>query len=357
MIEQIMFFLLGACLSALATIALLPLLWRRAVRLTRARLAATLPLTPDEIAAAKDQIRAAHVVQINRAEAEVDRAEAALQAAKAEIGARIIDIQAQKAVVAAKTEVIAALERDLDDKRLVIAGHEATILTLERERDNLITNFTASRIANQGMEQEAITLRLVADQRQARIGELDGQVDKLAARLADALRSVETLKQDLSERTDALRETTRHLRDAESEASLTQRKLAAAEALAADRQRTIDETQAETLRLIEESGRLTRERDHERIERGVMAGQIDSLNRRHAEFETALAAARSQHSEIVRDLSRTVESLRQERRAADEDLAALKAATAAARPPRRTPARAAKPKAPAAESAAKGEPA
>lgn len=325
MIEPIMYFLLGVCVSALATIALLPALWRRAVRLTRARLAATLPLTPEEIAAGKDQIRAAHVVEIRRSETRVARAEADLQAAKAEVGRKILEVQAHQATIAARLEDIAALERDLSLRRQTISEHETTILTLKQERDNLVTNLTASRIANQGLDQENANLRLTADQRHARIGTLETQVSNLTARLADSTNVSAGLRDEVSARNEALREATRALRDAESDLSIAQRRLAAAETLAEDRQRVIDALQADKLRLIDEAGVLTRARDHERIERNMLATEIETHKQRHADYEAALTAAQAQHGEMTRDLTRTVETLRAERQRADEELAALRA--------------------------------
>ena len=324
MIEQIMYFLLGVCVSALATIALLPALWRRAVRLTRARLAATLPLTPEEIAAGKDQIRAAHVVEIRRSETRVQRAEADLQAAKSEVGRKILEVQAHQATIAARLEDIAALERTLSEKRQIISEHETTILTLQQERDNLFTNLTASRITNQALDQDNSNLRLTADQRHARIGTLEAQVDNLSARLSDSTAVSATLREEVTARNDALREGARALRDAENDLVIAQRRLAAAETLAEDRQRVIDALQAEKLRLIDEAGVLARARDHEHIERNMLATEIETHKQRHAEYEAALTAARSQHGEMMRELTRSVDSLRAERHKADEDLAALR---------------------------------
>lgn len=58
MIDTILIFLLGFLAAALVALIAAPALWSRAVRLTRKRLIASLPLSPNEIAAEKDRLRA-----------------------------------------------------------------------------------------------------------------------------------------------------------------------------------------------------------------------------------------------------------------------------------------------------------
>ena len=322
MIEQVMFFALGALTPALLTIALLPALWRRAVRLTRARLEATLPLTPGEIAAEKDQLRAVHSVDIRRIETQLEAADAALQAAKTDIGAKTTIIQVHEATITSQNTAIAALRADGDDKRERIAALEQTIATLEQERDNLATNLSASRMTNQALSQDALNLRQTSDQKQARLLELDAQTDSLTARLADSVNVATRLRDEVQAKNDELRLAARKLREAATHIATLDRKIAAAETMAADTQHTIDDLQAERLQLIEENGRLGRERDHEHIERQTLRTQIESLNRRYSE---ALGEASPDSAQdVVRDLTRTIDGLRRDRRHAEDELSSLR---------------------------------
>ncbi len=68
MIEQGIYFALGCIVTALAAIGFTPLLWRRAMRLTRRRLELQVPLSMQEILAERDQLRAAFAVERLRAE-------------------------------------------------------------------------------------------------------------------------------------------------------------------------------------------------------------------------------------------------------------------------------------------------
>lgn len=324
MIEQVMYFVLGLLVAALVTIAILPALWRRAVRLTRARLEATLPLTPGEIAAEKDQLRARFAVDLRRAEARIEAADAAVQAGKSELGKKLAAIQDLSDVVASREQRITALETDLAEARLNIGGLENTAETLTRERDNLVATLNAARQANQALDQEAAALRQLADQRQARVGELEIQTESLGARLGDSVGVASSLREELLRKSDDLREAARTNREFATEAAAQDRRLAAAEVERQDRIAAMETLQQERLRLIEEIGRAERERDHERVEKNDLAGTLDALHLRVAELEESLAATRATSQETIQDLTRAVEQARLERRKADDEISALR---------------------------------
>lgn len=324
MIEQIMYFALGLLMAALVTIALLPALWRRAVRLTQSQLEATLPLSPEEIAAEKDQLRAAHAVELRRMETRLEAAESALQVEKTEGGAKTTAIQLHEATIARQSEAMEAQQAELRSKREQITGLEQDIAILERERDNLATNLSAARITNQALDQDIINLRQLAGQSQARASEAEAQVAALTQKLADSQTVATQLRSDLQGKSDELRQAARKLREAAEQVALANRKLTAAETLANDHQRTIDDLQIERLNLIDEAGQLTRERDHERIERAALQNQVDLLSRQVSEASATVATTRGRQGDVVRDLTRTVETLRKDKRASEEDASRLR---------------------------------
>lgn len=324
MIEQIMYFALGMLVAALVTIALLPALWRRAVRLTRARLEATMPLTPSEIAAEKDQLRARFAVDIRRKENDVEAAGLALHRARAEIGEKLSVIHDRDVSIAQHVAAIAALESDVANARNTIAQLTDTGEQLTRERDNLATTLEAARISAQAQENEISSIRLQSDQRQGQIGELQLQNESISARLADSVNVSTALREDLQKRTEELRAATRALREGAAERQALDRRVATAETMLHDKTTAHDGLQAERMRLIEQAGELTRERDHERVERSAAASLAESLTRRAAELEASLAATRATAQETIADLSRTAEHLRLERRSADEEISELR---------------------------------
>ena len=67
-----MFFALGLATAGLLAFMVAPLVWRRAVRLTRARIEHAVPLTLSEIKADKDQLRAEFAMSARRLEMNVE---------------------------------------------------------------------------------------------------------------------------------------------------------------------------------------------------------------------------------------------------------------------------------------------
>lgn len=326
MIEQIMFFVLGLLAAGLLLIALLPALWRRAVRLTRQALEATLPLSPEEIAAEKDQIRAAHAVEIRRIETERERTEAALQSERTTSGARLILIQQHEATIAGQRETIAARDATIAARNSQISELETTVATLEQERDNLVTNLTGARMSNQALDEQAIALRQSAEQRLARIGELDAAVATLTARLAEQQAETARLQDETRQRGDDLRQQAHRLREVDSQIATLSRKLASAETLASSHAATIADLQGERLALIDEGGLRTRERDHERIERQALFGENERLARRLAETTTQLDKVRATLARQKDDFARMLAEAREARRVAERELKRLRSA-------------------------------
>src|SRR3569833_3691217 len=71
-IENIMYFALGLLAAGLVALAVLPAVWRRAVRLTKKRIEAATPITMAEFRADKDQLRAELALSTRRLEMNVE---------------------------------------------------------------------------------------------------------------------------------------------------------------------------------------------------------------------------------------------------------------------------------------------
>ncbi|TIV95442.1 MAG: hypothetical protein E5V85_20875, partial [Mesorhizobium sp.] len=68
MVQSILFFALGFLCAVFLVSLIAPAVWRRAVVLTRRRLEASMPLTPAEILAEKDRVRAEFAMNTRRLE-------------------------------------------------------------------------------------------------------------------------------------------------------------------------------------------------------------------------------------------------------------------------------------------------
>lgn len=71
-IELAMYFALGFFCAIILALLLLPSIWRRAVRLTRKRIAATTPVTLSEFRAEKDQLRAKNALELRKLELQLE---------------------------------------------------------------------------------------------------------------------------------------------------------------------------------------------------------------------------------------------------------------------------------------------
>ena len=72
MLESILYFLLGFLAAALLALMVSPIIWGRAVALTKRRIERSVPLTLNEIQADKDQLRAEFAMSTRRLEMSVD---------------------------------------------------------------------------------------------------------------------------------------------------------------------------------------------------------------------------------------------------------------------------------------------
>lgn len=130
MIEQGLFFVTGMCVSALIWVLLLPAFWRRALRISRARLALSLPLSLEEVLAEQDRLRAAHAVALAQADQRVARQTLTISNAKAEASASRADrmvFEARCAEYQARAEALEVEHKQMLD---VIEAQRETITTL-----------------------------------------------------------------------------------------------------------------------------------------------------------------------------------------------------------------------------------
>lgn len=163
MIESVMLFALGFLLSLLLTVIVAPAFWGRAVRLTTARIKASLPITEAEIRADKDQLRAQYAVRVHQ------------------------------------------LERTIESSKLSAARQ---MIELNR------TNATLSELEeNQGR----VKAELEENQNARRVLEqtLADRIPKLESRLDEARRQLATRDTDIAELTSQSREMERAIADAE----------------------------------------------------------------------------------------------------------------------------------------------
>ncbi|MGL5446082.1 MAG: hypothetical protein ACRDBL_02095 [Rhabdaerophilum sp.] len=220
MIEQILFFGLGALAAALIWLILLPAFWRRATRITRAAIERDLPLTSNEIAAEHDRLRAEHAVRIGQMETRLERIRNDIVDARRETGERLkteagfLDTIAERERLIAEREVeatglrtrINTLETGLAAMTDARSLAETTLTGLEIQRDALTSKFNAA------MDQ--------ADERRLALDEARIQIERLTTHLnAETHRNAE-LRAELQAREISLRELERRAASLENDVAL-----------------------------------------------------------------------------------------------------------------------------------------
>lgn len=245
-----MYFALGVLSAGLVGLVLMPPFWRRALRLARRDMERSLPMTPDEIAAEKDQIRVGHALAIRRLETTLERLEAKTAEQTVELNRRrdlihrlaeahggsaddLFAIERREAALAAalaaRDQQIAALEAasaELVDKSKALLAAEARIETLageaeahrleriasETELGNLRDAMAAAKTGATGesvrraeLETELSTLRTTvalerqrATAREARLAAAEAELARLAPEAARRAGEIAVLKTDLA---------------------------------------------------------------------------------------------------------------------------------------------------------------
>ncbi|CAN1531947.1 hypothetical protein MCEMSEM23_01425 [Rhabdaerophilaceae bacterium] len=220
MIEQALFFGLGSLVAALAWLLFLPAFWRRAMRLSREAIEQSLPLTPNEIAAERDRLRAEHAVRIGQMENTVSNMRNTVVAAKAETGERLqtqagfLDTIAERdrrlsereAELARLEHRISSLESDLAEMRMARALAETTLAGLEIQRDALTSKLNS-----------AVDL---AEDRRHQLSETRQKVEHLSASLETETRRNAELRSEVQAREIAMRDLERRAATLENDVAL-----------------------------------------------------------------------------------------------------------------------------------------
>lgn len=181
MIQSTLAFIAGFVAAALIGLLVAPALWARAVRLTRRRIIASMPMTANEVSAEKDTLRAAFAMDMARTRRELDdtRARAARHMGEAGLlRERLRDSEAElRAREAVLTERTA--ERDTGQAEIGRARERIEVLEAEVASAQARIRSLADALANaEAMHDEAL---LNASNAQIELVQRDTEIDRLVA--------------------------------------------------------------------------------------------------------------------------------------------------------------------------------
>ncbi|RWG06283.1 hypothetical protein [Mesorhizobium sp.] len=243
MVQSILFFALGFLCAAFLVSLIAPAVWRRAVVLTRRRLEGSMPLTPAEMLAEKDRIRAEFAMNTRRLEmniknlkekvaeqlVEIGRAQEALKGLAVEKKDKtqaLSDLQAKNAELRLReeelhklTEKLAQAERSLEKRALELqkleqmydeasfssSNRQIELVARESELDKLANDIAVLRSQrkeadrrNQELAAESKAARDALKAEKKRTAELDKKVERLLATLADREEKLDRREKELA---------------------------------------------------------------------------------------------------------------------------------------------------------------
>ncbi len=329
LIEQSLYFALGFLAAALLSLAILPAFWHRAYRLARHEIEATMPLSPREIAAERDQLRAKFSVERVQLEQQIEAIKAAKQRDMREKGSKAIMVVTLENELADRSKDIATLE-------VKVAGLETSLSETEMDRSavrhSLLTRETELATlaeAHRQLSQNHTSTTDLADQRSLEISAHKTNMEAQLMRIEEIDRLARNTRNALKTRTDEARATERSLREAERDRAILTRKLEAAEEIAerraaaiAERDARIDALQDKTLSFAKAN------KDLEAASKQIVR-KTATLESQMQERDQALLRLREEARQTASDLSKSVEKLRAERQKLQADLAEARAGTTA----------------------------
>ncbi|MBI4923049.1 MAG: hypothetical protein HY834_14995 [Devosia nanyangense] len=268
-VESIMYFALGLLAAGLVALAIMPAVWRRAVRLTKKRIEAATPITMAEFRADKDQLRAEFALSTRRLEMNVEALRRRLSEQlrdinrkRSEVGAIKTERESQLTQMRELEEREAELRRRILDLEKEGADLSQRLRMRDREYADKATQLETAREALRGKTPRSIDVdgkalsgdyntdmdellgKLEAERKRAAFLEtqnrsLIGQLENSDKRSADAAAAAAELRAALARKDDA--------------AQVAQNELIDAEARIADAETRVNTMLADTSKAIEHS--------------------------------------------------------------------------------------------------------
>lgn len=309
MIQSILFFLLGFLCAGFLALMIAPVVWRRAVNLTRKRVESSIPLTLSEIQAEKDALRADFAMTVRRLEQKLQSTSDKAARQATELGRRHEELKALAADRDAGTEKITALNAEL-------AELGTRLDTTEKELSQTGERLSAARarIDEQADELHKIgalydDASFTASSRQIELVARESEIEKLSSDLTAARNSRKEAERKM-------RETIEESRQLRAQADLTRKKVADLERKMARMITSLTNAEERLERREKELARLRRQsRSGQAVKTQSVAAEgenaaelepietrFETLERENRELQRLLEESReTRHDEALRE--------------------------------------------------------
>jgi DNA repair exonuclease SbcCD ATPase subunit len=195
-----MYFTLGLLTAGLLGLMVAPAVWRRAVRLTRARIERSVPLTLSEIQADKDQLRAEFAMSTRRLEMSVERL-------KEKAAEQLIEINRKREMISRLTsehtgraDTLKRLEEHEGELRERLRAKEEALANTTAELSNLEVRLTERNNTLMELEKRLDSLNQVSAEQTVELVARNTEIDNLRHEVAAERANFKHEISDLNER-------------------------------------------------------------------------------------------------------------------------------------------------------------
>jgi chromosome segregation ATPase len=302
-VENIMYFGLGLLVAGLIALAIMPAIWRRAVRLTKKRIEAATPMTMAEFRADKDQLRAEFALSTRRLEMNVEALRRRLSEQLRDINRKRTEVGAIKS----ERDNHLTIVRELEERE---AELRRRILDLEKEGADLAQRLRmrdreyADKVAQ--LEQARETLRgkiprSIDVDGKSLTGDYNTDMDELLAKLEverkrsnfletqnrSLITQLESSDKRTADATAAAAELRASLAKKDDAATNVQTALIDAEARIADAENRVNTVLADTTRAVTEG---EQQRGQLLAEKLAVEDELESLRAKVLSIEETIMA-------------------------------------------------------------------
>ncbi len=198
MIELAMVFALGFLVASLIALAAAPAFWRRAIRLSTRRLEMQLPLSPQEIRAGRDLLRAEFAVERRRLEQKFEALNLVHAADMAELGRRAAIIAGQDAGLLALSEQDSERGAEFGALQRAFAETSAELAATAKEGYDASGLLTRKDVRIYELAASFEEARTLAAKQQEALAALEANLARQGQALAAQTGTVERLEGELS---------------------------------------------------------------------------------------------------------------------------------------------------------------
>jgi chromosome segregation ATPase len=327
-IEQAIYFALGFIVAALLALAILPAFWRRAYRLTRRDLEAQLPVSPRDIAAERDQLRAKFAVERRQLELAVDEARADRQREMGVVGAKINQIADRNTELDVRAGQLVKLSDELAGTRDKLGTTSETLRDTAARLASAESELSALSSRYHVLEGEKAALAALADEQRFSISALNTNMEAQVSRIADLDRTGKEARAELAQRKEELRTLDRSFHDSEKDRLLALRKLESAEEIAERRAALLSDRDTTIASLKEKGAELYKSVKQLEAALKSEARRGTALQKQVDDSKTSGTRLRDDARQTAIELTASIERLRAEKTQLQTDLTEARARAA-----------------------------